>query len=262
MTDMLSKVKTSACNTLDGILEQSRLLAYNDVSPHGFSLCLPSVLQRLRSLEKLWVAGAQLGEIDEAFWDACYERHHRPLNFIKREKYLSLAAKAEVAKLAVEAAARMDEAAERAETDIEKSNDAISPAMGELDSMGLEQSDRELAVQLEKAMMADWDYEAVQAASRPPAQESHFKRPPLSACTSTKRRAAFQLGRDQKRHHGGDMPADVPAPPSTTASGTRTVAKPRSRQYRPVSSFALVLRPKTKPSSKASGIGSRTQARS
>lgn len=259
MADMLSKVKTSTSNSYTDIVEEARLLAYNDIPPYGFSLSSTPVVQRLTTLERLWVAGAQLTETEEAFWDACYERHYRPANYTARENYLALAAKDEVAKLAAEAAARMDEAAERAKTDAERSNDAILSAIDELEGMGLDQSDLDLAADLEKAMMEDWDYEAVQAASQPPAQESHFKRPPPSACTSTKRRAALQIGREMKRLRRGPLPAETltisSAPTTTTETGS--VAKPRSRKPQAIPMFTLTLRPKPSSSSKSTGIGAR-----
>ena len=260
MADMVSKVKASAGGTLAGILEELRLLAYNDISPHGFSLSSPNVLQRLRTLERLWVHGAQRTETDEAFWNACYERHQRPGNFTAREVYLALAAKGEIIKLAAEAEVRMDEAAERAKTDAEKSNDAVLTAMEELDAMGLELSDQDLADELEKAMMEDWDYEAVQAASPPRAQDSHFKRPPLSACTSKKRRAALQLGREPKRHHREQAPAFISSTTTRSERTTRSMAKSRTRKAQAVPTFTLALRPKPKASPKSSGIGSRKPA--
>lgn len=257
---MLSRVKTSASNTLAGILEESRPLAYNDIAPHGFSLSSPSILQRLRTLEKLWVAGAQVSVTDEAFWDACYERHYRPLNFTAREQYLSLAARDEVVKLAAETEARMDEVAERAKTDAEKSNDILLDAIEELDAMGLERCDQELAEELERAMMEDWDYEAVQAASQPPVQESHFKRPSPSACTSKKRRPSRQLGRDTKRCREGSPPKAPVANVSTVESESGTLATPRTRTSQQVPTFALALRPKPKATNKSARISARKAA--
>ncbi len=181
MVDMLTKIKTSHSNSYIAIVEVSRLLAYNDIPPHGFSLSSPTVVKRLITIEQLWVAGVLPTETEEAFWDACFERQYRPNSFLRREAYLSLAAKDEVAKLAAEVEARMDEAAERAKTEAEKSNDALFGAMKGLDVTGLDQSDAKLAAELEKALMEDWDYEAVQAPSQPPVQVSGFKRPSASA---------------------------------------------------------------------------------
>jgi len=97
---------------------------------------------------------------DEAFWDACYERHHHIRTFLAREAYISLAAKDQVAKLAAEAEARMDVAAEKARTEADKSAYDLIDAMESLGEMGIEQSDDyDLAVELEKAMMEDSDSE-------------------------------------------------------------------------------------------------------
>jgi len=175
--------------------------------------------------------------------------------------YLSFAARDEVATLAAEAEARMDEAAQRAKTDAEKSNDAILSAMEDLIAMGLDYSDQELAAELEAAMMEDGDYEAIQASSQPPVQESHFQKPSLSARTSKKRRASRQLGRDMKRYREGTPPkapaANATATDTTSQSGARTVIKPHTRKLLAVPSFTLALRPKPKATQKSTGIGSR-----
>jgi len=262
MADLLVKVKTSHGNSYTAIVEASRLLAYNDIPPHGFSLSSLAVVKRLIAIEELWVAGAQPTETEEAFWDACFERQYRPNSFLRREAYLSLAAKDEVAKLAAEVEARMDEAAERAKTEAERSNDALFGAMKGLDVTGLDQSDAKLAAELEKALMEDWDYEAVQAPSQPPVQVSGFKRPSASAWTSKKRRAAQQLNLDTKRRRSENVPADAPARTTVSESGPSDVTKPRARKLQSVPTFTLALRPKPKPSRKSSGIGTRRQAAS
>ncbi|KAI9733971.1 MAG: hypothetical protein M1834_002628 [Cirrosporium novae-zelandiae] len=82
--------------TTAGMLRDMKLLAYNDMPPHGFSFQIDECFERLLCIQKNWDRELPNGVIENAFWEACLERHHRPFIFTKRDKYLALVVEEDV----------------------------------------------------------------------------------------------------------------------------------------------------------------------
>ncbi|MCJ1364971.1 hypothetical protein MMC16_004089 [Acarospora aff. strigata] len=240
---MLSKIDTFGRSSSTGLLDETRLLAYNDVQPYGFSISSPHVVQRLTAIEESWVAGVKGTELDLAFWDACYERHHQPGTFVVREAYLSLAIQAQVATLTAEAEAKIGAAAEKAKLQADEDNSGIINAMNALGNMGITLSeDDQLALDIEKAMMEDRPSHAPATTTKSEAYVPvfSFEKGLLSssAASGSKRTTDFESEPAPKRARR--LPTSM-SPRSTKPSSLRT----QRRRQQSLPSYNLTHRPKS-----------------
>lgn len=159
----------------EDVLEQMRNLAYNDFPTHSFSLDSIDATDRLKEIEKTWVAGGVTSKLETLFSQACYERHHDSLNFIAREKYLFAAADAEVRRKADEVEERLRVAAEKAKEAARKEELARENAL--INDMTEAELGPSLANELEQALMSDPTCYDPSEAPTPIAPTSIFRTP-------------------------------------------------------------------------------------
>ncbi|KAL2354869.1 hypothetical protein BJ546DRAFT_949420 [Cryomyces antarcticus] len=83
-------------------IRAARFLTYNEFESESesFSLSCASTLSRLRAVEQRWAAGLPASDLETAFWNACYERHHYPARFGGRDAYLCATVDVEIAQQA------------------------------------------------------------------------------------------------------------------------------------------------------------------
>ncbi|TKA75387.1 hypothetical protein B0A49_06631 [Cryomyces minteri] len=83
-------------------IRAARFLTYNEFESgsesESFSLSCASTLSRLRAVERRWAAGLPASDLETAFWNACYERHHYPARFGRRDAYLCDTVDVEIAR--------------------------------------------------------------------------------------------------------------------------------------------------------------------
>lgn len=239
---MVHKMEKFGSKDMAGIVQERRYLAYNDIAPHGFSLSSLGVLDRLTTTEKQWVAGEAVSTIEEAFWDACYERHHHMRTYVAREAYIGFAAREQVAKMAADVEAKMDLAAQQAKYAAANCNYGLNTAIDSLDDMYLlDGEDHLLAMELERAMMKDRGSKDAPTPIVAPVEPQKQKRPSLSVRRNLKRRQAMPE-REQSAKRAREETL-LKSTPLSASSRPRKVPKGHRGQK------DLALRPKS------SGVG-------